>query len=435
MAQKTLSIWMNGERVGTWSLIHGSSTLNYDADWVSSPASRALSLSLPFVPGNRPHTGKIVDHFFDNLLPDNETIRGRIQSRYGVGKDAFSLLSSIGRDCVGALQLLPGDELPGDIRRVTGRALDEAGIERLLRNSLAGGALSKTFHDDDLRISLAGAQEKTALLYHRGRWRLPTGATPTTHILKFPLGVIGGQGVHFPHSVENEWLCLRIMHHIGFAVPACEVLKFGEFTVLSVRRFDRREQDGWIARLPQEDFCQALGLPSHKKYEADGGPGILEVLRVLEGSSQAEADRAAFFRAQMAFFLLAAPDGHAKNFSIHLTRGGGYRLTPFYDVMSLWPYIGSGNNQVRLPKVRLAMALRSKNAHSKILEIMPRHWDAVSTRAGLGSSATMREEMATQVPAAIKEVERELPPGFPEALFEKVIKGMRENSKRLVSRL
>jgi serine/threonine-protein kinase HipA len=198
-----------------------------------------------------------------------------------------------------------------------------------------------------LRISLAGAQEKTALLFHEGQWMRPHGSTPTTHILKLPLGRVGHRQADFSTSVENEWLCMNLLSAFGLPVAKTEILQFGSQKVLSVERFDRQlhSSGDWLMRLPQEDFCQVKGLSSHLKYEADGGPGVAELATVLQGSIQAEEDLTSLLTSQMLFLMLAAPDGHAKNFSIRILPQGRYTLTPHYDVMSIWPVEGNGPNQ------------------------------------------------------------------------------------------
>jgi serine/threonine-protein kinase HipA len=237
--------------------------------------------------------------------------------------------------------------------------------------------------------------------------------------------------------VENEWLCSRVMSAFGLETAHCEIERFGERKVLVVRRFDRALQPGaeaggdWIARLPQEDFCQALGVPGARKYEADGGPGMREILRVLDASTHAVADKTAFVKAQMVFWLLAATDGHAKNFSIFLERGGGYRLTPFYDVLSAWPIIGAGANQLARQRARLAMALRAKSAHWGLADIQARHWDGVARLAGLGDARALCDELRERLPDVLRSVEAQLPAGFPAALADAVFTGMKSTAERL----
>ena len=420
-----LSIWMNGLRVGTWSVARGVHVLEYDPAWVDSPAGRPLSLSLPFTLGNEPIRGARVAHYFDNLLPDAESIRNRLRSRFSTeSTQAFDLLRAIGRDCVGAVQLMPGDEKPSGFDRIEGEVLSESAVEAAIAASLSPARVLGQDEASDFRISIAGAQEKTALLYHKGRWRRPLGATPTTHILKLPLGLIGALQVDMKDSVENEFLCSRLMQHMGLPTARCEILEFGSQKVLSVERFDRRlQKEGWIARLPQEDFCQALGLPSSKKYEADGGPGMREILRVLDSSLTAAYDKRAFLKAQIVFWLLAATDGHAKNFSLFLERGVRHRLTPFYDVISAWPVIGRGARALDPKKVKLAMAVRSNSAHWKLAEIRPHTWDATARAAGLGDAQGLLHEVSQDASKAVEATGRDLPAGFPAEIRDKIFDG------------
>src|SRR5436190_20094880 len=166
-----LVVWTNGVRVGTWIEGRGSASLHYDPEWVQSPVGRPLSLSLPFIPGNVAHRGAIVSNFFDNLLPDSVAIRSRIRAKFGTpSTDAFDLLTAIGRDCVGAVQLLPEGEEPIGFDRIQAEPLTEGGVEAAIAASLSEARVLGQSQTADFRISLAGAQEKTALLSHRGRW-------------------------------------------------------------------------------------------------------------------------------------------------------------------------------------------------------------------------------------------------------------------------
>ncbi|MEO6847786.1 MAG: type II toxin-antitoxin system HipA family toxin [Chthoniobacterales bacterium] len=433
----SLSVWMNGEKVGTWvvasaiSLGSGSS-FQYAPEWLAAPERRALSLSLPFTPGNVPHSGAVVTDFFDNLLPESDETRRRLRTRYGTASTvAFDLLSVIGRDCAGAVQLLREGETPKGWDRIEGTALDARGVERVID----GGFSTDPFTDGEhnLRVSLSGMQEKTALLFHKGQWWLPHGATPTTHIIKLPLGMMGSRQVDMSDSVENEWLCARIMNAFGLRTAASEIRKFGEHKVLIVERFDRRLINGrWIARLPQEDFCQALGIPAANKYESAGGPDIESILRVLDSSSRPE-DKRDFVKAQIVFWLLAAIDGHGKNFSIFHERGGTYCLTPFYDVLSAWPIIGDGVGFLDMRRVELAMAVRGKNPHRKLEEIRPHHWDWAARLAGFENATAILEEVLAEIPEMIRSVSASLPAEFPTRISDAIFKGIIDQLERLGS--
>lgn len=184
---------------------------------------------------------------------------------------------------------------------------------------------------------LPGRRKKTALLRQAGRWCIPHGTTPSTHIFKLPLGLVDNVHADMRLSVELEWLCMELARACGLPVAAVEMGLFGDQKALIVERFDRQRAtsgDYWL-RIPQEDFCQATGLSPARKYESDGGPGIRTIMEVLRGSENAAADREVFLRTQLLFWAMAATDGHAKNFSLRLLAGGRYQLTPLYDILSI----------------------------------------------------------------------------------------------------
>jgi serine/threonine-protein kinase HipA len=437
-----LGVWTNGERVGTWQIIDGEHRFQYDPSWPASPAGRRLSLSLPFTPDNVAHRGDAVQNFFDNLLPDSDAIRRRIQGKFlTLSDDTFDLLAAVGRECVGAVQLLPVDATPEDYDRIEALPLDEAGVERAIDSAIASGrALGQTEADDDFRISIAGAQEKTALLWHRNQWMRPVGSTPTTHIFKLPLGLVGNMRADMSDSLENEWLCAQLLALLGLPVAGCEIAIFGQRKALVVERFDRALQHvpgrpPWLARLPQEDFCQALGVARKRKYESDGGPGIRAILRQLDTSSRAEIDKLFFVKAQLAFWLMAATDGHAKNFSIFLERGGGFHMTPLYDVLSAWPIIGTGLNQVSPPQAKLAMALKGKSTHYHLHEIQTRHWQALAQQSGVPGAFDQMVGLVLTVPDALERVAALLPDGFPQRVFKPIRAGMLAQAERFVAEL
>lgn len=315
---------------------------------------------------------------------------------------------------------------PEGFDRTEAVPVNDAEIERLLRSVTAEPLRGRNEEPELFRISIAGAQEKTALLYRDGNWFRPLGATPTTHILKLPLGVVGGGlRLDMSESVENEWLCAQILRALGFAVATTEIAVFGTQKVLVVERFDRQWTDErWIARLPQEDFCQALSIPPDRKYEADGGPGIVDGLKLLSGSAASIADREQFLLAQLAFWLLAATDGHAKNFSVFLNAGDSYRLTPFYDVMSAWPVIGRGANSLSAERARLAMGIRVNNTHHRLREIRARHYRELAAKSGVPAVWEKMQTLIENVPQTLVTVEKRLAPDFPRVLWDRIANRM-----------
>jgi len=433
---------MNGLYVGTWERPKGAADrLTYDIGWIQSEAGRPLSLSLPFGHARgrsddmQTLRGDKVAAYFENLIPDNERILQRLRDRYGARSTApFDLLAAIGRDCVGAIQLLPAGTEPGDIHRIEATSLNEAGVADVLRNTTVSRHPSETPDGDAFRLSIAGAQEKTALLRHRGRWCIPHGATPSTHIFKLPLGLVGNVQADMRMSVELEWLCMELVREYGLPVAHVEIGRFEDQKALIVERFDRvRARDGhyWL-RIPQEDFCQVTGLPPNRKYESDGGPGIRQIMDILRGSENAGTDRENFFRTQLLFWIMGATDGHAKNFSLTLLPGGHYRSTPLYDILSTWPIQGRGANRMDPRKARLAMAVEGGNRHYLIHDIHRWHWVAMAESLGLGERAAgMIEDLIERTPRVLDALAKRLPEGFPAELFDSVANGMAAAAKRL----
>jgi serine/threonine-protein kinase HipA len=424
-----LSIWMNGELVGTWRVGRtGHHRLDYAPSWRLSARSRPLSLSLPFTADNQME-GDAVRNYFDNLLPDSEDIRKRISAQFRTkGTDAFTLLQAIGRDCVGAVQLLPPDLTPEGFDHLSYEALTTEQIERHLGALGSQVGVGAQDNDEAFRLSIAGAQEKTALLQVNGQWCRPLGATPTTHILKPPIGVTPGRNLDLRLSVENEWLCNQIVRELGLPAAESQMEDFGARRALVVKRFDRSwHPEGWIVRLPQEDFCQAKGVSNHQKYEQMGGPSIEACLEVLKGGEAFHEDGRHFLCAHLLFWFLAAIDGHAKNFSLFVLPGGRYRMTPFYDVLSAWPLIGTGPNNMPYKKTKLAMAVHSKTAHYKLSEIQYRHWEALAKRSSVEGAWDAMQDMTQRLDAALTAIEKRLPADFPMALANAVFQGVRRH--------
>jgi serine/threonine-protein kinase HipA len=443
-----LHIWMNGVPVGVWTTLRtGTPVLRYHEAWAGSDEGRALSLSLPFT-ADLEHRGDAVTHYFENLLPDSADIRRRLRRRFHARSgEAFDLLAAVGRDCAGAVQLLPPGAEPEGWNRIDAQALKDAEVEVILASVTSDAPLGQG-DDADLRLSIAGAQEKTALLRMGGKWYRPHGATPTTHILKLPLGLVGNMRADMTGSVENEWLCAQIMAGLGIEMAPTEMAAFGAMKALVVTRFDRRWQGvpagaegkarfkppegAWIARLPQEDFCQALGFAPDRKYQSDGGPSAQDCLRVLAASEHAQEDRTVFALAQLAFWLLAATDGHAKNFSIQHRRGARFGLTPLYDVLSAWPIIGNGPNRIAYQRARLAMAVKGEqNAHYRLRDIQARHWQRLAATCAPGAWARMLQ-MVDGVEVVLAGVELRLPQGFPARTWEPIAAGMRRHARQFL---
>lgn len=423
-----LRVLLNNRLVGHLDkAASGAIEFHYDLGWLGWEHALPVSLSLPL--REDAYRGEPVIAVFDNLLPDSEALRRRVAEKVGAaGTDAYSMLAAIGHDCVGALQFIADDDDHHDDNVISGEAVDEAAIEKLLKG-LAQAPLGLS-RDDAFRISVAGAQEKTALLWHKGAWIKPHGTTPTTHILKTEIGRLPN-GVDLTNSVENEFYCLKLAAAFGLPVNKADIRIFGTTRALVIERFDRRwAKDGRLLRLPQEDCCQALSVPPTRKYQSDSGPGLSEVLDLLKGSDDPATDRKTALKAQIFFYLIGATDGHAKNLSIFIGPGGRFHLTPLYDVLTAQPSLDA--RQIERRQMRLAMSVGDRR-HYRIHEISGRHFIQTGQAAGMSRPVIQSAiaEMAERAAAALAEVERELPEDFPEAIHLSVKNAMTERLRSL----
>jgi serine/threonine-protein kinase HipA len=436
MVMAILDVYMNGYLIGEFTKsANGSHMFKYGLKWLETPGSRPISLSMPLQ--RKQYMGTDVYNFFDNLLPDTIEIRNKIVARHDAqSTQAFDLLEKIGQDSVGALQLIPHKQPAPDVKKIESKPLSNKALEKILKGYESDMPLGMLKEEEDFRISLAGAQEETALLNLQGQWHLPLKNTPTTHIMKLPIGEIKTHShiIDMTDSVENEYLCMMIVREFGLDVPQCSIIKVGDIRALAVERFDRRRSsDGeWIMRLPQEDFCQTLNVPSAKKYESHGGPSIKKIMDYLLGSMNSQKDRLDFMKSQLLFWLLAATDGHAKNFSLHIHAGGAYFLTPFYDILSVYPVMGGRGLNIR--DAKLAMGLKATKGKKYLInDIFPRHF--LDTAKDVGFDIEMMVNIMTQVvndlDSVITRVERQLKRDFPVHIKNAIFKGMKNRAKRL----
>lgn len=381
-----LRVLLNGRDVGMLTRASsGAIDFKYAREWLEWESAIPVSLSLPLREDR--YVGAPVLAVFENLLPDNKTIRDRVAAKVQAsGTDAYSLLSKIGKDCVGALQFLPDNADAGTTGGIEGCPISDEEIARKIAD-LKSAPLGMD-ERENFRISIAGAQEKTALLYHDGKWQIPIGATATTHIIKPQIGQIPG-GIDLSNSVENEYLCMKLCKEFGLDVANVEIVNFAGVKALAVERFDRiRARDGRLLRRPQEDMCQALSVPPNLKYQADGGPDNQAIMQLLKGSDRPEEDQLAYLKAQIIFWLVGATDGHAKNFSVFLMPGARFRMTPLYDVLTAQPSVEA--HQVGINKFKLAMSVGNNN-HYKISDITPRHFLQTADRCSFDRTRILAE--------------------------------------------
>jgi serine/threonine-protein kinase HipA len=389
---------LHGELIGH---VHQSANrrlaFRYDDAWRSTPGAFPLSLSMPL--DSAEHGQRATSAFLWGLLPDDPRVVAYWARLHGVSRnDVVRLLAHVGEDCAGAVQLVPPDQ----VDRVLGAstAADERtsiewlsldDVEQLLtalrRNPAAGRSA-----DDQGQFSLAGAQPKTTLYHERGRWGVPKGRIPSTHILKPPV-------LDLEDLAYNEHVCLHLAREIGMSAAMSSVQRFGDETAIVLERYDRVRAGGVARRVHQEDMCQALAIQPTRKYESDGGPGLTDVAAlVARHSSDAAVDIARFVEATVLNWLIAGPDAHAKNYSILHAAGPDHRLAPLYDVITALPY-------PRLVRggVKLAMAVNGERA---VDVITGDHWRAVARAVELPPKAVIDRiiEMGERIPAAIERV-------------------------------
>ena len=428
---RKLYVAMNNSLVGIWEhKSSGEESFQYLDSWIGSPLSRGISLSLPVV--KKKYTNYKVKNFFSNLIPERENVIEAIQRRYKIStNDSFDLLNVIGEDCIGAIQISANPDFLTHRKEIEGTILSDGEIARILR-SLRIPNLDNDKDEFDFSFSLTGVQKKTSFLFHHGNWMIPNRGSATTHIFKTPIGKIPGY-IDLSNSVENEWYTGKFFSNMKLETASSQMLTFEDQKVLVVERFDRICKEDSIVRLPQEDFCQVLGKSAQQKYQSDGGPNAKEVFDILKTSSNSK-DSETFFKSLIVSWIVGSTDAHAKNYSIFIEKNNSYRLTPFYDVMSFFPYVGTANNQVHESKLKLAMSARGTSGNKyNIGQIGRRNWEMTGKYLGLSSASTQNviEDVIEMVPTALDKTNNELPKDFPADISEPITTYVNKYLKRL----
>jgi serine/threonine-protein kinase HipA len=368
----------------------------YNDEWREARGAYPLSVSMPLAASEHPHD--VIDAFIWGLLPDNAAILESWARKFQVSaRSAFALISRVGEDCAGAVQFVRLDRLdavrdegPGDIDW-----LDESDIAMRLK-MLREDHSAWRQPGDTGQFSLAGAQPKTALLLQDGKWGVPSGRIPTTHILKPPTGAFDGHA-------ENEHFCLALARALGIPAASSTVTRFGDEVAFVVERYDRRVIDGRIVRIHQEDICQAFGVPPARKYENEGGPSISRIVDFLrENSGVPREDVDTFIDAVAYNWLVGGTDAHAKNYSILIGAGGRVRLAPLYDLASILPY-----EKFDPLKLKLAMKLGGKY---RLRDISARSWEKLAEELRLDKKEVARRvcEMAGKLPVEAQAIRKTL---------------------------
>jgi serine/threonine-protein kinase HipA len=360
---KRLIVYMNGKTAG--ALDEDDSGLlefRYAPEWTNRPDAIPLSRSLPLL--SEPFRGKHARPFFAGILPD-EGPRQQIAAILGISaRNDFAMLERIGGECAGAVSLLPEGAPPPTVGETRVRELSEKELRKIVaelpRRPLMAGR-------DGLRLSLAGSQSKLPILIRGAAIALPLGNTPSTHIIK-------PEPERFPGLVATEVLCMTLARAVGLSVPPVSIRAVGNKPCIVVQRYDRNiGADGSIARVHQEDFCQALGFPPERKYQQEGGPLLRDCIGLLrEWSTVAALDIRDFLDGLIFNVLIGNADAHGKNYSI-LYRGTERRLAPFYDLVCtlVWPELS------KTPAMKIGKS-------DSIERITPAHWQTMAQESRMG---------------------------------------------------
>lgn len=388
MSTDRLDVFLRANFVGSleWNVNTLRGTFTYDDTYRGGPDPTPLSLSMPLTAAR--HRGRVVGAYLWGLLPDNDGVLQRWARQFQVSlSNPMGLLANVGADLPGAVSIVePGVER----RRPQGRVewLTDGDVEAELARVRQDHT---AWLGPDGRWSLAGAHAKIALVEADGHWGRPSGRLATNRILK---PAIAGLNAHD----MNEHLCMAAARGLGLRAARTRVMTFGSERAIVIDRFDRRlaPNGRTEVRFHQEDLCQTLGLYPSAKHQSDGGPSAIDAIRVLRDHVDAknvQSDVHTFVDAFIYNWLLAAPDAHAKNYSV-LLNGSGVRLAPLYDIASALPY-----DDFDAPKVKVAMKV---GGYYKLSSIGRGAWRRFATDAGLDPDEVLERarDLSERAPAA-----------------------------------
>ncbi len=394
----TLDVFWESVLVGSLSQAEGRGmSFRYAASYLASETARSISLSLPLQA--EAFGGDRTGPWFENLLPEGE-IRGHVARVLRVSaRNEFALLNRIGGDCAGALQLIPRGT--PDEQRGAPIPLSWDELERTIAAAPRPSLMALVMQQGDVRLSLAGAQDKLPVCWSGDELALPGGDRASTHLIKISSGI-------FPDLVPNELFCMRLAAAVGLTVARVAPAPTAT-PILLVERYDRlRDPRGAVIRLHQEDLCQALGSPPDAKYESEGGPSLADLFDALRrGSRNPLPDKRALLTWVVFNYLIGNADAHAKNASLLIGRLGdrtGPRLAPFYDLVCTEAYEHLSGRFAQ--KIGGEYRLRS---------VARRHWDCFAESIGVKPNylAGLGLELCDRIDAAAAPLADSLRGGYP----------------------
>lgn len=373
MAKNTLLVCFQGSPIGFLKQDKaGKLSFSYE-----STAPKQLSLKMPV--GKSPFGNEICEAFFGGLLPESDTARKLIARKFNADPgNTFSLLKAIGQDCAGAVSLHDPESPPTEpdgFHTLNATPISEQELAKQIRNLKRAPLFTGL---KGIRLSLAGVQDKAAVCVIDGQICIPEPGVPTSHILKAPIKDCEA-------TVQNEYLCMSAATRLGIPTANVEMRRAEDQTYLLVERYDRElSADGKIRRIHQEDFCQALGIVSTNKYQAEGGPGLRECFDVLTNCEKPAQDRNTLAQVVILNYLLGNADAHGKNFSLLHTQPHLSRLAPLYDVLSVSVY----------DELNQKMAMNIGGCYD-MNEVQPENWQTLCKEIQYGYPA-FRKELARQ---------------------------------------
>jgi serine/threonine-protein kinase HipA len=371
---KTLAVYFHGERAGTLTQnAQGQYDFQYAHDWLSSPLSHPISQSLPL--RETPFQERECAGFFGGLLPEDYN-RELIARNIGVtAQNDYAMLKVIGGECAGAITLLDPEVDPAVQQQAYHPVSDQELVtilNTLPRKPLLAG-------EAEVRLSLAGAQNKLAIYHDDNGFALPLHESPSTHILK-------PETEAFPGLVENEAYCLRLAQAAGLPCAKANAVTIGPHRCLLVWRYDRTGDGKQLRRLHQEDFCQAMSISSRYKYQAEGGPSLKQCFDLIRSASARPAkDLITLFEAVVFNYLIGNNDAHGKNFSLLYVPSDEtvqVHLAPLYDLVSTTAYPDLS------PK--MAMKIGSKYVPS---DLRLRHWETLWEAVGFSAKQSRKQTL------------------------------------------
>ena len=374
----------------------GKLTFTYNEQWRDAAGAYPLSLSMPLTLAEHPNAK--IDPFLWGLLPDNEIILGNWARKFHVSaRNAFSLIACVGEDCAGAVQFVQPLRLNATLGAAVPAVewLDDKEVAQRLR-ALREDQSAWRAPRDTGQFSLAGAQPKTALLLENKKWGVPSGRTPTTHILKPPSG-------EFEGHAENEHFCLELARTLGLPAVDSRIMHFKAEIAIVVERYDRARVAGTLHRVHQEDICQALGISPTHKYQNEGGPGIRDIVDLLgENSSAPREDVTTFLDSVVYNWLIAGTEAHAKNYALLIGAGGRIRLAPLYDVASILSY-----SDINIEKAKASMNI---GGEYKLRNIRAYHWRKLAAELKFDPDVMLQHisDLAGQTADHVSDVKRQM---------------------------